>query len=150
MLDLKKDKYIILELIPTRVKDGDVIQVSALKIDGLKLQSRFDYRLKEENIAIPDFRKLIAYDKEMFLYKETDSEIMAELQLFCEDFPLLIIDNAYTRNYLEKFSNLKEDIFLYFGEKYQDNIIEKLVSKFQIAPTNHIVDILYELILLKF
>ena len=46
-MDLKKEKYVILEIIPTAVdpKKGDVAQLSALKIDGIKLVDRFDYRL---------------------------------------------------------------------------------------------------------
>ena len=43
-------KYIILELIPTKSIGGDIIQLSALKIDDLKLIDRFDYRLNEDKI----------------------------------------------------------------------------------------------------
>ena len=46
MVDFKKDKYIILELIPDGIdKDkGIVLQVSGLKLNGLELIDRFDYR----------------------------------------------------------------------------------------------------------
>ena len=35
-------EYIILEIIPTATKNGDVIQLSALKIKDLQLLDRFD------------------------------------------------------------------------------------------------------------
>ena len=41
-------KYIILEIIPTKVLGGDIAQLSALKLEGLELKDRFDYRLCEE------------------------------------------------------------------------------------------------------
>ena len=49
-MDFNKDKYIIVEVIPTRSssKDGFIAQISALKLDGLKLIDRFDYRVKDE------------------------------------------------------------------------------------------------------
>lgn len=36
-MDLNKERYIILEIIPTKVSGGDVAQLSALKINGIKL-----------------------------------------------------------------------------------------------------------------
>ena len=47
-------KYIILEIIPTKIKDGDIAQLSALKINDLDLKDRFDYRLSEDKINIED------------------------------------------------------------------------------------------------
>ena len=44
-MDLNKERYIILEIIPTKIKGGDIAQISALKINGIKLEDRFDYRL---------------------------------------------------------------------------------------------------------
>ena len=37
MKDLLKKEYIIVEIIPTAVKDGEIAQLSALKIKGLQL-----------------------------------------------------------------------------------------------------------------
>ena len=52
-------KYIILEIIPTKVLGGDIAQLSALKLEGLELKDRFDYRLCEEKINIPDIIDMI-------------------------------------------------------------------------------------------
>ena len=51
-MDLNKERYIILEIIPTKVSGGDVAQLSALKINGIKLEDRFDYRLDKNKIRI--------------------------------------------------------------------------------------------------
>ena len=43
-LNLEKDKYIIVEIIPTHSKaeKGTIAQISALKLEGLKLIDRFE------------------------------------------------------------------------------------------------------------
>ena len=69
-MDLQKDKYIIVEIIPTHSKStkGFIAQISALKLDGIKLIDRFDYRVKDELIENDDLKQLISYDKNMFTY----------------------------------------------------------------------------------
>ncbi len=148
-MDLKKDEYIILEIIPTAIHPsrGDIIQLSALKLKGLVLQDRFDYRLEERLIAVEDFKELINYDKESFIYKESTKEIMYAFKEWIKDSPLLIIDNSYTENYLEELPNKKESIFKYLDTKYNDNIIEELINKYNLEPSNYIVDLLYESLL---
>lgn len=145
-MNLMKEKYIILEIIPTAIhpSKGDIIQLSALKIDGIKLTDRFDYRLKEDLIAIPDFKEIISYDKESFTYKDSTKEILEDFKNWIEDLPLLIIDNLYTENFLESINNKKESIFKYLDTKYNDNIIEELIKEYNLEPSNYIVDLLYE------
>lgn len=145
-MNLMKEKYIILEIIPTAIhpSKGDIIQLSALKIDGIKLTDRFDYRLKEDLIAIPDFKEIISYDKESFTYKDSTKEILEDFKNWIEDLPLLIIDNLYTENFLESINNKKESIFNYLDTKYNDNIIEELIKEYNLEPSNYIVDLLYE------
>ncbi len=145
-MDLLKEKYIILEIIPTAItpEKGDIIQLSAIKLNGLNLIERFDYRLREDLIALNDFKKLINYDKASFTYKNSTKEILEEFTNWTEDLPLLIIDNLYTENFLKDLANKKESIFKYLDTTYNDNIIEELIKKYEIQPTNYIVDILYE------
>ena len=137
-------KYVILEIIPTATKNGDIVQLSALKLDGLKLIDRFDYRIIEEKIPLKELKSMISYDKENFIYKETTKEIIEDFKSWVEDFKLLIIDNSYTLNYLEDLSNEKESIFKYLNMKYNDNIIDEVFKKYKLEPSNYIVDILYE------
>ena len=145
-MNLLNEEYIILEIIPTAIhpSKGDIIQLSALKIKGIQLQGRFDERLNERLIAIEDFKDIISYDKDSFTYKESTKEILEDFSKWIGDLPLLIIDNAYTENFLEAIPNKKESIFNYLDTKYNDNVIEELIEKYNIEPTNYIVDILYE------
>ena len=77
-MNLKKDKYIILEIIPTAIhpSKGDIVQISAIKLNGLNLLDRFDYRLKEEQIYLEEFKKLISYDKDSFIYLDSSKELL--------------------------------------------------------------------------
>lgn len=145
-MNLLKDEYIILELIPTAItkEKGDIIQLSALKLQGLNLIERFDYRLNENLIAFPDFKELISYDKDSFTYKDSTKEILDSFKEWTNGLPLLIIDNLYTENYLVDLTNKKESIFKYLDKTYHDNIIEELIKEYELEPSNYIVDILYE------
>lgn len=140
------NKYIILELIPTSLDPdkGNIIQLSALKIDNLELIDRFDYRLSEEKIWMDSLKEIISYDKELFDYKNSTKEILDDFSKWIEDLPLLIIDNSYTLSYLKDISNTKESIFNHLNMKYNDNIISEIITKYKLEPSNYIVDLLYE------
>lgn len=143
-MDLKNSKYIILEIIPTKVSGGDVAQLSALKLDGINLIDRFDYRLDKKKINIPDILNMINYDNESFKYVKTTKTMMKHFKKFIEDLPLLIIDNSYTRNYLKNFNNEIESIFNYLGLEVDDDVFDKLINKYDLEPSNYLVDLLYE------
>lgn len=139
-------QYIILEIIPTSIdpKKGNIIQLSALKINELNLIDRFDYRLIEDKINFKQLLELIDYDKDNFTYKETTQEILDDFKKWCGDSKLLIIDNSYTKSYLSSLSNDIESILGYLNLEYSDDIIDVIMSKYNILPTNYIVDVLYE------
>ena len=145
-MDLNNTKYIILELIPTSLnpEKGLIIQLSALKLDGLKLIDRFDYRLKEEHNPYPQMLEMFSYDKDSFTYKDTKEEILNDFAKWTENLPLLILDNQYTPNYLAPLTNHQESILTYLNEEYQDDIIEKIIAKYNLEPSTYIVDLLYE------
>ena len=145
-MDLNNTKYIILELIPTSLnpEKGLIIQLSALKLEGLKLLDRFDYRLKEELNPYPQMLEMFSYDKDSFTYKDTKEEILNDFTKWAEDLPLLILDNQYTPKYFASLSNQQESILKYLNEEYQDDIIEKIINKYNLEPSNYIVDLLYE------
>lgn len=145
-MDLNNTKYIILELIPTSLnpEKGLIIQLSALKLDGLKLLDRFDYRLKEELNPYPQMVEMFSYDKDSFTYKDTKEEILNDFTKWTEDLPLLILDNQYTPKYLASLNNEQESILKYLNEEYQDDVIEKIINKYNLEPSNYIVDLLYE------
>ena len=140
-------KYIILELIPTSLdpNKGDIIQLSALKIEDLKLIDRFDYRIVDEKVPLDSMLDMISYDKDKFIYKNTTNEILDAFDMWSEDIDLLIIDNAYTEKYLKKINNKKESIFNHLDLKYSDDIIDIIMKKYNLVPSNYIVDLLYEI-----
>lgn len=145
-MNLKKERFIIMELIPTSLNPerGEIVQLSALKINGMQLEDRFDYRLNEELIPYKSFLELINYDKDMFKYLDSTEEILNEFKKWIGDIPILIMDNIYTINYLKDITNKTESIFNYLNIDNNDDVIERLMDKYHIEPTNHVVDILYE------
>lgn len=145
-MNLKKERFIIMELIPTSLNPerGEIVQLSALKINGMQLEDRFDYRLNEELIPYKSFLELINYDKDMFKYLDSKEEILNEFKKWIGDIPILIMDNIYTINYLKDITNKTESIFNYLNIDNNDDVIERLMDKYHIEPTNHVVDILYE------
>lgn len=148
---MENKKYIILEIIPTMSdpKYGVIAQLSALKLNGLVLDERFDYRLKEEKIQNQDILRILNYDKENFKYVNTSEEIMNQFKEFIEDYDLLIIDNSYTKKYLEKIKNKKESIFKYLHMRFSDNVIDRIIKKYQLEKSDHIVDLLYEALIFE-
>lgn len=144
--ELDKKEYIILEIIPTfpDPSKGEIAQLSALKLEGLTLVDRFDYRLKEENIKNIYIEEMINYDKENFIYKETTKEILKDFKDFIKKDLLLIIDNDYTKEYLKNFKNKKESIFKYLGTCFYDDVFNEIIKKYNLEESNYIVDLLYE------
>ena len=139
-------EYIIVEIIPTNPNPniGEIVQISALKLKGLKIIDRFDYRLNLNKILIPDLIRILDYDIDKFNYLESGKDILDKFICWSENINLLIIDNKYTKDYLKDLSNKKESIFKYLNSKYSDDIIEKIIEKYNLQPSNYIVDLLYE------
>ena len=142
-------KYIILELIPTAStkERGDIIQLSSLKLNELNLIDRFDYRITDDKIPLTDLKEMINYDNDKFIYKNTTEEILNEFKTWSEELPLLILNNGYTLDYLKELKNKKEDISEYINIPYTDDIIDKIIKKYNLEPSNYIVDLLYEAII---
>jgi len=145
-MDLLKTKYVILELIPTSItkENGVLVQLSALKLDGIKLLDRFDYRINEDEVPLTEFIEMCSYDKESFIYLDSTDKILDKFKEWIEDLPLLIIDNIYTRNYLVDIPNKKESVFNYLNIKNDDDAIQNMISKYHLEPSNYIVDLIYE------
>lgn len=145
-MDLLNQKYVILEIIPTGIDrdHGEIVQLSALKLDGLKLIDRFDYRLNEEKVPIQEFIDMCSYDKDSFNYVDNTDLILDKFKEFVGDLPLLIIDNSYTRNFLNIFDNNKECVFNYMDINNNDDSIQEMINKYKLEESNYIVDLIYE------
>ena len=148
-MDLQKDKYIIVEIIPTyRTKDkGFIAQISALKLNGIKLEDRFDYRVEDHLIDNLDVLNMIQYDKHMFTYVDNIYFIPEKFKRWCKDYPLILIENSYTLDYLSEIENKKELVYPYLGMKYDPDAFVKIMEKYKLEPSNHLVDIIYEAII---
>lgn len=136
------EKRVILELIPDRSKDGNIVQLQALKLNDLKLIDRFDYRLNDDLVTNPDLKNMISYDKDKFIY--TDKNILEIFKEFIEDYDLVIIDNEYTKEYLKDINNKKESIFNLLNMEFNDDIFNSLINKYNLEYSDHLVDLMYE------
>ncbi len=150
-MDLKSSEYVILEIIPTssNAKVGDIAQLCALKIKGIKLEERFDYRLDKTLINIPDILNMINYDNDSFNYVKSSKTIMGRFKKFIGDLPLLIIDNEYTKDYLSNLKNEKLSVFKFLNLEVTFDVFDELIRKYNLEPTNHLVDLLYEALIME-
>ena len=138
--------YIIVEIIPNKINNGDIIQLQALKIKNQKIMDRMDYRLNYELINNPDLIEMISYDKDMFIYTKKKDLIINEFKRFVEDMDIFIIDNNYTRNYLKNIKNNLVSVFDYLDIPNNNESFNELIKKYKLENSNHLVDLLYEAI----
>ena len=138
-------KYILLEIIPSTSKreTGNILQIQALKLNELKLIDRFDYRL-DIPFNNPDLLNMLSYDKDKFTYVKDEKKLINDFKDFISDLPLLIIDNPYTLDYLKDINNFKESVFKYLNLEYSQDVFDKIINKYNLEPSNHLVDLLYE------
>jgi len=150
-MNLDKDKYIIVEVIPTHSKssNGFIAQISALKIDNLKLIDRFDYRVEDHFIENDQLRELIQYDKKSFTYVDNIYFIIEKFKQWVRDYPLLLLEGNYTTDYLKEIPNKKELVYKYLDLEYNDEVFNKLIDKYKLAPSDHLVDLVYEAIIFE-
>ena len=148
-MNLEKDNYIIVEIIPTHSKSdkGIIAQISALKLEGLNLLDRFDYRVEDKLIENEDLKNMIAYDKKSFTYVNNPYFIIEKFKSWVKDIPLLLIEDTYTKDYLKELPNKKELVYPYLNMKHSYNVINEILDKYHLEPTEHIVDIIYEAII---
>ena len=148
-MNLQKDKYIIVEILPThsQKEKGFIAQISALKLEGIKLIERFDYRVEDKFIENEDLRNMIQYDKKSFTYVNNIYFILEKFKQWSKGYPLLIIENDYTRRYLDELDNSKELVYPYLNLDYTDDVFDKIREKYKLEPSDHLVDLIYEAII---
>ena len=148
-MNLQKDKYIIVEIIPTHSNPdkGFIAQISALKLEGIKLLDRFDYRVENKFIDSDDIKNIISYDKKMFNYVNNIYFILNKFKHWAEDYPLLIIEDKYTLDYLKELDNVKELVYPYLDLEYTTDVFTRMIEKYNLQPSNHLVDLVYESII---
>lgn len=151
MMDLQKEKYIIVEVIPTHSDNekGFIAQISALKLDGIKLEDRFDYRVEDRYIENDYLRSMIQYDKEHFNYVNNIYFIIEKFKQWAKDYPLLLLENDYTLKYLNELNNKKELVYDYLDLEFDNEIFNKVIDKYHLEPSEHLVDLVYEAIIFE-
>lgn len=150
-MDFNKDRYIIVEIIPDHSNSdiGKICQIQALKIDGLNLIDRFDYRLNKDKIDNIAILKAIDYDNVSFKYTFDSDTILNDFKIWCEDYDLLLIEPNYTYDYLKDINNHKELVYPYLNMKHSYSIFDEMIDKYHLEPSNHLVDLIYEAIILE-
>lgn len=136
---------ILLELIPSKSKDGDIIQIEALDIKNNEIIKRLNIRYLAKNLD-QKLIDMISYDKEDHIYLDSTEEMLKALKDFAKDKTIYIMDNSYTKEYLKEFNTSFIEEFL---DEEKDGFLERMINKYNIKPTNYIVDILYESIILR-
>ena len=139
-------EYVIVEIIPTHsnAKIGMIAQLQALKIKDDKIIGRLDLRIDDKLIENNDLLNMISYDKDMFTYTKDKDFILNEFKNFIKKDKLLIIDNYYTLDYLSDIDNKKDSVFKYLDLDLSDDVFDKLIKKYRLEPSNHLVDLLFE------
>lgn len=148
-MDLQKDQYIIVEIIPTHSdpEKGFIAQLSALKLQGTKLIDRFDYRVEDNLLGDSDVKRFIQYDKNSFTYVNNIYFIIEKFKQWAKDLPLVIIEDNYTLSYLKELNNRKELVYKYFDIEPSEDAFIQMVGKYKLQPSDHLVDLVYEAII---
>ena len=141
------DKYVIVEIIPTtRFKNtGDIAQLCAIKCDN-DIISNLNLRLELEKIQIPDILNMVNYDVDKFEYLSTTNKIINKFKKFIKDYKLIIIPNEYTLDYLSDLDNEKISVCEILKIKFSDNLINDIVSSYNLNQNDEIVEIMYKAI----
>lgn len=148
-MNLQKDKYIIVEVIPTHSdpEKGFIAQISALKLNGIKLEDRFDYRVEDRFLENEDLRNMIKYDKKSFTYVNNIYFILEKFKQWSKDYPLLLLEGNYTKKYLDELPNQKEVVYQYLELEDEPGVFDKIIDKYNLEISDHLVDLIYEAII---
>ena len=148
-MELENKKYIIVEIIPTYSTSdkGFIAQISALKLDGIKLLDRFDYRINKDLIENDYVKSMLNYDNDSFTYLDNKEEIKDKFKEWIEELPLLLLDNTYTLDYFKDIKNNKELVYDYLDMEYNNEVFNNLLTKYNLEPSDHLVDLVYEAII---
>ena len=148
-MKLDKDEYVIVEVIPTKAKDGDIVELTALRVNGLKLVDRFNYRLSKSKVEIPEFLEMCSYDDDKFEYCDNTKDIINSFKEWIGELPLVVIDNTSPSNYLD-FTNKMELVFPHLDLEVDGEVIQNMITKYKLEESNYIVDLVYEAIIRHF
>ena len=150
-MELENKKYIIVEIIPTHSQSdkGFIAQISALKLNGLQLEDRFDYRVEDNLIENNDLKNMIQYDKKSFTYVNNKYFMIEKFKQWSKGYPLLLLEESYTRNYLSELDNDMELVYKYLDLEYGLDVFDRIMKKYNLKPRDHLFDLIYESIIFE-
>ena len=150
-MELENKKYIIVEIIPTHSQSdkGFIAQISALKLNGLQLEDRFDYRVEDNLIENNDLKNMIQYDKKSFTYVNNKYFMIEKFKQWSKGYPLLLLEESYTRNYLSELDNDMELVYKYLDLEYGLDVFDRIMKKYNLQPSDHLFDLIYESIIFE-
>lgn len=150
-MNLQKDPYIIVEVIPTHSnpEHGFIAQISALKLEGIQLLDRFDYRVTKKFIDNDTLQQMISYDKDSFTYVNNKEFIIEKFKQWSKGYPLLLLEETYTSRYLQELDNPKELVYPHLNLSFSDEVWAEIMQKYGLQPSNHLVDLIYEAIIME-
>ena len=89
------------------------------------------------------------YDKQNFTYVNNIYFIIEKFKQWAKDYPLLLLENEYTNKYLSEMENQKELVYPYLELDYDQDVFLKIIDKYKLEPSEHLVDLVYEAIIFE-
>ena len=74
---------------------------------------------------------------------DTKNELNEEIKIEEEAYNNFLL----LKNYLKELTNVKELVYPYLQLDYSLDIFERIMKKYSLEPSNHLVDIIYEAII---
>ena len=90
---------------------------------------------------------MLQYDKKSFTYVDNPYFIIEKFKSWTKNLPILILEESYTLDYLKDLKNKKELIYPYLNMEHSYDVFNKIMKKYNLEPSNHLVDLLYEAII---
>ena len=90
---------------------------------------------------------MIQYDKKNFTYVNNIYFIIEKFKQWAKDYPLLLLEEKYTKKYLKELPNKKEIVYPYLDLEEEPHVFDKIINKYNLEVSNHLVDLIYEAII---
>ena len=90
---------------------------------------------------------MIKYDKKNFNYVDNIYFIIEKFKQWSKDYPLLLLEENYTKKYFTELKNKQELVYPYLNLEYEPNIFDKIIDKYKLELSDHLVDLVYEAII---
>ena len=87
---------------------------------------------------------MIQYDKKSFTYVNNKYFIIEKFKQWSKGYPLLLLEESYTKDYLSELDNDMELVYKYLNLEYSQDVFDRIMKKYNLQPSDHLVDLIYE------